>query len=56
MRKRNVLMALLMVTVYVALPAYRYYAIGSYIGYKILFDKQSGYKIVSKKNNQIKGA
>lgn len=48
MKKRNVLIAIAMVTVYVALPAYRYYAIGSYIGYKILSEKQS-YRVVKRR-------
>lgn len=48
MRKRNVLIALGMVAVYVVFPAYRYYAIGCYIGYRILSEKQSNYKVVRK--------
>ncbi|GFN32572.1 hypothetical protein PCURB6_28320 [Paenibacillus curdlanolyticus] len=39
MRKRNIFIAAAIVTVYIFCPAFRYYAIGSYIGYKILFDK-----------------
>ena len=50
MRKRNVLMAVVIVTVYIVCPAYRYYALGSYIGYKILFDKPI--KVVPKKPKQ----
>lgn len=48
MRKRNVLIALGIIAVYVALPAYRYYAIGCYIGYRILSEKNGGYKVVRK--------
>jgi hypothetical protein len=42
----KVLMAAAAVTVYVVCPAYRYYVIGSWIGYKILNDKPGRYRIV----------
>jgi hypothetical protein len=53
MKKRNILIAAIMVGVYITLPAYRYYAIGSYIGYKILADKQNGYKVVARKQKKL---
>lgn len=39
--------ALAAVTVYIVCPAYRYYIIGSWIGYKILNDKPR-FRVVSK--------
>lgn len=39
MKKGKTVFALAAVTVYIVFPAYRYYVIGSWIGYKILKDK-----------------
>lgn len=48
-------MAAVAVTVYVTVPAYRYWVIGSWVAYKIANDRGSTrYRIVSKQSKHFK--
>ncbi|MBD0381266.1 hypothetical protein [Paenibacillus sedimenti] len=42
------------VTVYVAVPAYRYYVIGAWVAHKILNDRPGRYRVVSKQSRDYK--
>lgn len=44
----KMIMAAAAVAVYIILPGYRYYVIGTWIGYKILHDKPRRYRIIAK--------
>lgn len=48
MKPTKLIMAAAAVTVYIVCPAYRYYVIGSWVGYKILHDKPRRYRVVPK--------
>lgn len=47
-QKLKLVAAFAIVGVYIFVPAYRYYALGSYIGYKVLKDKPRKPTVVPK--------
>ncbi|MDF2650946.1 MAG: hypothetical protein K0Q73_6751 [Paenibacillus sp.] len=55
MKATKWIMAAAAVTVYVAVPAYRYYVIGAWVAHKILNDKQGNrYRVVNKQSSHYK--
>lgn len=54
MKASKVLMAAAAVTVYIVFPAYRYYVIGSWVGYKIMSDKPRKPRIIPKGSKLFK--
>ncbi|MCA0754887.1 hypothetical protein KP806_07480 [Paenibacillus sp. N4] len=54
MKVSKVLIAAAAVTVYVVCPAYRYYVIGSWVGYKIMSDKPRKPRVIPKDSKLFK--
>lgn len=51
--KAKTVLAVSAVVVYIAFPPYRYWMLGSWIGYKILNDRQGRYRVVPKGSRQF---
>lgn len=48
MKAKRIALGVVVATVYIALPAYRYYVLGSWIAYKIMSDKPRPPRVVPK--------